>query len=273
AYALDVVTYNVSAILAPAIVAAVAGIVSPLVSLLMLSVLMIGASIMVLRVPIERQGDRAVIIPPSPVDGIKAIARVVPLRTTVVATSCSSIGNGILPVAATVLAMNTFSVNAGIMLSTMAVGALIGSLAYAARPFGTEAPHRLVPFISLAIAIPVALIAMTSSTILALALFALAGFLGGPQGAAQFSVRDRFSPPNVRTQVFTLSTSVKTTAAAIGAAVAGIISGASPALLLAIAVVANIIGGVSAIADLRAHGWMQPDVDAEAAIPDAEIPA
>lgn len=271
AYALDVVTYNVSAILAPAIVAAVAGIISPLVSLLMLAVLMLGAAANVLRIPISRRDRRAVIIAPSPADGLKAIARVVPLRTTVVATGCSSIGNGILPVAATVLAMGTFSVNAGIMLSTMAVGALVGSLTYAARPFGTDAPHRLVPFISMVIALPIAILALTSSTTLALALFALAGFLGGPQGAAQFSVRDRFSPPAVRTQVFTLSTSIKTTLAAIGAAIGGIISGAPVALLLAIAVSANLIGGLTAIADLRAHGWLSRDQATEPAVPDAEI--
>jgi MFS family permease len=256
AYAMDVVTYNVSAILAPAIVAAVAGLVSPLVSLLMLSVLMLGAAANVLRLPIRPHADRAVIAAPSPVEGLKAIARITPLRSTVVATSLSAMGVGILPVATTLLAMDRLSVNAGVMLSTMAVGSLAGSLAYAARPFGTAHPHRLVPFISIITAIPIALIALATSTPLALGLFALAGALGGPQGTAQFSVRDRFSPPGVRTQVFTLSTSVKTTAAAIGAALAGLISGASPALLLGIAVVANLTGGLLALADLRAHGWL-----------------
>lgn len=256
AYAMDVVTYNVSAILAPAIVAAVAGLVSPLVSLLMLSGLMLGAATNVLRLPIRPHADRAVIAAPSPIEGLKAIGRIVPLRSTVVATSLSAIGIGILPVATTLLAMDTLSVNAGVMLSTMAVGSLAGSLAYAARPFGTANPHRLVPFISIITAIPIAIIATTSSTPLALALFALAGALAGPQGTAQFTVRDRFSPPGVRTQVFTLSTSIKTTAAAIGAALAGLISGASPAPLLAIAVAANLVGGLLAIADLRHSGWL-----------------
>jgi len=271
-YALDVVTYNVSAILAPAIVAAIAGLVSPLASLLLLSILMLGAAGNVLRLPIKHHEDRALIAAPSPADGFKAIATIAPLRSTVVATSFSSIGVGIIPVAATMLAMETFSVNAGVMLSTMAIGSLIGSLSYAVKPFGTENPHSLVPFISIATAIPIAILAMTTSTVLALALFAFAGALGGPQGTAQFSVRDRFSPTNVRTQVFTLSTSIKTTAAAIGAALAGIISGASPSLLLLIAVSANVIGGLLAIADLKHGGWLGHVRTGEMGIAEAEIP-
>jgi homoserine kinase len=114
---------------------------------------------------------------------------------------------------------------------------------------------------------------MTSSTILALALFVFAGALGGPQGSAQLSVRDRFSPSNVRTQVFTLSTSIKTTFAAIGAALAGVISGASPALLLLIAVSANVLGGLIAIFDLKAGGWMKSPVSRDVGISEVQPPS
>jgi hypothetical protein len=191
----------------------------------------------------------------------------------VTATSLSAIGVGILPIAATKLAMDTFSVNAGVMLSTMAIGALIGSLAYAMRPFGTDEPHRLVPVITLVTAAPIAILAMTSSTIIALALLAFAGALGGPSGTAQFSVRDRFSPSNVRTQVFTLSTSIKTTFAAVGAALAGVISGASPALLLLIAVSANVLGGLIAIFDLKAGGWMKSPVSRDIDVSEGQSPS
>jgi MFS family permease len=272
-YALDVVSYNVSAILAPAIVAVVASVVSPLASLLLLSVLMFCASVNVLRLGIKRNDDRALIAAPSPAEGFRAIARIVPLRSTVTATSLSAIGVGILPIAATKLAMDTFSVNAGVMLSTMAIGALIGSLAYAMRPFVTDEPHRLVPVITLVTAAPIAILAMTSSTIIALALLAFAGALGGPSGTAQFSVRDRFSPSNVRTQVFTLSTSIKTTFAATGAALAGVISGASPALLLLIAVSANVLGGLIAIFDLKAGGWMKSPVSRDVGISEVQPPS
>jgi hypothetical protein len=264
-YSLDVVTYNLSAILAPAIVAAVAGVASPLASLLLLSALMLGAAANVLRLPIRRTGDRALIA------ALRAIAAIVPLRSTVVATSLSSIGVGIIPLAATILAISTLSVNAGVMLSTMAMGSLLGSLAYAVRPFGAREPHRLVPFISMVTALPIAVLAVTSSTPVALALFAIAGALSGPQGTAQFSVRDRFSPPNVRTQVFTLSTSIKTTAAAVGAALAGFISDASPATLLLIAVSANVLGGAIAIGDLQRHGWIRDAGRSDAPAPQAEM--
>ena len=254
AYAMDVVTYNVSAILAPAVVAAIAGWISPLISLLLLAGLMILASMLVLRMPIQVNADRALIAAPKPIDGFKALAQVTPLRTTVIATSLSSVMMGILPIAATLLADGTYSVNSGVMLSTMAVGALIGSLAYAARPFATERPHLMLPIVTAATAVPLLILVMVGSTPLALLMFALTGMLGGPQGTAQFSVRDRFSPTNVRTQVFTLSTSLKTTFSAVGAAVAGLISGASPQTLLLIAVSATLIGAGWAIVDLQKHG-------------------
>ncbi len=256
AYAMDVVTYNVSAILAPAVVAAIAGWITPLVSLLVLASLMILASINVLRLKIYRNENRAVIAAPSPVDGFKALAVITPLRSTVVATSMAATATGILPVAATLLAGTVFSVNAGVMLSTMAVGALIGSLTYASRPFGTERPHVMLPFVTIATAVPIALLTLVTNTPVALLLFAFAGMLGGPQGTAQFTVRDRFSPQNVRTQVFTLSTSLKTTFSALGAALAGIFSGASPQVLLAIAVACTVGGAIVALVDLRKHGML-----------------
>lgn len=263
-YALDVVTYNVSAILSPAIVAAVASLVSPLASVLMLGALMLVSSLTVLRIAMRREGTGGTIPVSSPLDGLKAIGTIVPLRSTATATSVANIGNGILPVAATLLAAERFSVNAGVLLSTMAVGALIGSLSFAARPFGMDQPQRLVPIVSMAMAVPISFIIFTGSTPLALAFFAMAGFLGGPQGAGQFAVRDRFSPPPVRTQVFTLSTSLKTTFAAFGAALAGWISGAPPSVMLGIAVAANLLGGGIALLDLARNRSKVPDWQDEA---------
>lgn len=265
-YALDVVTYNVSAILAPAIVAAIAGWITPLASLLTLAVLMLVASVNVLRLPINRAHDRAVIAPPAPADGFKAIGRIPPLRSTVVASSLGSMAVGIVPIAATLFAIDTFSVNAGVLLSTMAIGALVGSLTFAARPFGLDLPHIMFARVSGLTAIPMVIITFISSTPLALACFAFQGLLGGPQGTAQFAVRDQFSPPNVRTQVFTLSTSLKTTFSALGAALAGLLSGASPQTLMLIAAGFAALGSVLALVDLWSTGWLKPKADSEPAI-------
>lgn len=265
AYAMDVVTYNVSAILAPAVVAAIAGVFTPFVSLVLLAALMMLAAVNVLRLPMKRVQDRAVIAVPSPIDGFKALGSIPPLRSTVVATSLASIAVGILPVAATMLADGTFRVNAGVLLSTMAVGSLIGSLAYASRPFGTRRPHVMLPFVTLVTAAPLAILAFITSTPIALMVLAFAGILSGPQGTAQFSVRDRFSPPNVRTQVFTLSTSLKTTFSAVGAALAGFASGAAPQTLLLIAAFCTMAGALLALIDLRKNGWFSQQSEASVA--------
>src|SRR5690606_39384154 len=110
---------------------------------------------------LRRKGTAASLPVSSPLDGLKAIGTIVPLRSTATATSIANISNGVLPVAATLLAADRFSVNAGVLLSTMAVGALVGSLSYAARPFGTDKPELLVPVIALIVAIPIGFIALT----------------------------------------------------------------------------------------------------------------
>lgn len=253
AYAMDVVTYNVSAILAPALVAAVAGVMSPLLSLLMLAGLMQFAAVNILRLPLHRAEDRALIIPPSPIDGFKALGSIAPLRSTVVTTSLHSVSWGVLPVVATMLAADTLNVNAGVLLSTMAAGALLGSLSYAAKPFGMDRPQDVIPIISLITALPLLILAFTGNTPLALLLFAFKGLLGGPMGATQFAVRDMFSPANVRTQVFTLSTSLKTTGSAVGAAMAGMMSDASPTVLILLSCLCIVVGSVIGWLDLRMH--------------------
>lgn len=257
AYAMDVVTYNVSAILAPAIVALVADATTPMMALLLLAALVGLSAAGVTRLPILRPEDRAHALPPAALDGFKAIARISPLRSTVVVTSANLMGLGVLPIAATLMAEDHVSVNAGVILSVMAVGSLVGSLSYAARPFGTDHPHRLLPAIVFITAIPLALLMFGPGTAITLVLFFITGALAGPQGTAQFSVRDRFSPTAVRTQVFTLSTSIKTTFGALGAALAGGFSGAPIAALIAFAVICNIVGAAISSIDLERHGFLR----------------
>jgi sugar phosphate permease len=55
----------------------------------------------------------------------------------------------------------------------------------------------------------------------ALLLVALAGLLEGPAFAATFTTRQRWSPEDLRGQIFTTAASLKMGAFAVGAAVAG----------------------------------------------------
>jgi hypothetical protein len=58
-----------------------------------------------------------------------------------------------------------------------------------------------------------------------IAAVAVAGVADGPQLAAIFAVRHRETPPRLRGQVFTTAASLKITAGAAGAAVAGSLAG------------------------------------------------
>ena len=58
-----------------------------------------------------------------------------------------------------------------------------------------------------------------------IAAVAIAGVADGPQLAAIFAVRHRETPQRLRGQVFTTAASLKITAGAVGAAVAGSLAG------------------------------------------------
>jgi fucose permease len=70
-------------------------------------------------------------------------------------------------------------------------------------------------------------LAFAGSIVLALAAMLIIGLADGPQLAAIFAVRHREAPERSRSQVFTTGASLKITAAAIGAALAGQLSGVS----------------------------------------------
>jgi hypothetical protein len=122
------------------------------------------------------------------------------------------------------------------LISAFAVGGLLGSLAYARRPFGQHRPERLAVGGLLASGLPLALATLLPGLVWPAVLFALAGVATGPQVSGLFTTRERHAPPGVRTQVFTLGAAVKTTAAAIGAVLAGRYAAVGPyGLLLAVA--------------------------------------
>jgi predicted MFS family arabinose efflux permease len=98
----------------------------------------------------------------------------------------------------------------------------------------------------------------------ALLLVALAGFMEGPAFAATFATRQRWSPGDLRGQIFTTAASLKLGAFAVGAALAGPAVerlGAGGTLVAAGAVhVLAVMVGIAAGAGARsaAHPQAQP---------------
>jgi MFS family permease len=83
---------------------------------------------------------------------------------------------------------------------------------------------------------------------------AVAGLADGPQLAAMFSVRHREAPARLRGQVFTTAASIKITAGALGAALAGHLAAHSTALLLTVAA-ATQAAALVAFAALSGTRW------------------
>lgn len=242
AYALDVMTYNIAGVCGPAAVAVLSAAVGARPATVVLAGCAVAAALVMAtlalpgRPPVTGGLDGRAVAG----DALAVMWRVRPLRAVTVASSLASAGAGALPVVAALLAVHYHAgYAAGALLSASAVGALAGSLLYARRPVARAHPERVVMGCILAGAVPLMLVAVVPGVAAGAVLFAVSGFFFGPQAAALFASRDRHSPPAVHTQVFTLGAGVKMTAAAGGAALAGV--GAT----LGAPVLALAVGGCS----------------------------
>lgn len=108
----------------------------------------------------------------------------------------------------------------GVMMSVLSVGALVATAAYAKWP--TKYSPDIIAFATTVIlAIAMLLLALAGNVIFVLFAMLIAGLADGPQLAAVFAVRHREAPERSRSQVFTTGASLKITAAAVGAMLAG----------------------------------------------------
>jgi len=227
AFAVDSATYNVSGIVAPAMVALVAGVASPFLALLALVASSVIAALTTLAVPLRRReaAQRANVRRGALIGGALALWRVVPLRGTAIATTVSIAGTGgALPIAVVLFAerLGQPASAGGGLLSAFAVGALTGSLALSAKPLREAHAGRAVYLSVLATGLVLAAAAASPSYVVALVVFVLAGLVEAPMLTATFLIRNTYAPPEVRSQVFTTAAGLKIGSAALGAALAGV---------------------------------------------------
>jgi MFS family permease len=249
-FGLDSVSYNIAGICGPAVAGLLAATVGPPGATLLLAGSVAAGGLLLCTLPIRaRERAAGEPAPPRMTSGVLAIWRSPTLRAVTVATGVGQLGIGALPLVTALLATRQHSpALAGTLIAAFAAGGLLGSLAYARHPVGQRRPHRVVMIGLLATAMPMALATLTPDGIWSAALFAAAGFCTGPVFSCLLATRQRHAPPAVHTQVFTLGAGVKTTAAAIGAALAGQYAFLGPgSLLLAVAgsqLAGATVGGV-----------------------------
>jgi MFS family permease len=260
AYGAESTSYNVAGVGGPALAGAVSGWVSPDAAMVT-AVLMSGVALLaVLRVPMP---------PPEAAPGehllravgagLRHLATQRTLRSATLGTTLSYAGMGALPVVLPALAqrLGAGAATGGALLSTFAVGALLSSVVLAARAPQTDA--LLLAFLGVGgVGVAAAGLALAPTLALAFGAVALLGVAESPVVASTLTVRDRTSPPHMRTQVVTTAASLKIGAYAVGSAVTGhLVAGhgaRAGAWLLVGCQVAGLVLGLAALGRRRRTG-------------------
>ena len=221
AYGAESTSYNVAGVAGPGLAGAVSAWSPEAAAMLCvaLSTVALGA---VMRVPMPPPAASADGLARTVVAGLAHLARTPPLRSVTVATTVSFLGMGAFPVVFPALAIDVGASRAasGALFSGFAVGALIGSLAMAARSPRTG-PLRLALLGISGLVVVFAGLSAVPGLGAALALVVLAGVFEGPVLSSTLTVREQHSPAAMRTQVVTTAASIKFGAYALGAAVGG----------------------------------------------------
>jgi MFS family permease len=249
AYGLDASSYSVAGIAGPALAAIVAEAAGGIVSAAALAGACVLSAVLVTTLPVPDRGAHHRRARGGATRAVAALWQRPALGAVTAGTTLSHFGVGALPlVTAAFAARLGDTALTGVALSVLAVGALVSSLAYARFPIRRWRPEHVVLTGLFALGVPFALLAFLPGRWPALALFAVAGLIEGPLFASLLTVRDREAPPEVRTQVFTIAAGLKVTAAAAGAALAGLVTGfGAAALVLGVAVTQFLAGGVTAV--------------------------
>jgi MFS family permease len=247
AFSIDSTTYNLAGILGPALAAILATTIGPGAALFALgTAALIGAcAVTLLRLPVRpptKDRTTAALQPAVLVAGAREILSNPPLRSVTWASSIGQIGIGALPIITALLATERHADwAAGGLMTAFAVGAMVGSLTYAVKPWTRTRPERVVLLCLPLIALPLALAACVAGMALTTVLFATAGWATGPLFSTLLAARERYAPQPLRTQIFTLGAGLKSTAAAAGAAGIGALGGLGAAPLLGMAAAAQIV--------------------------------
>jgi MFS family permease len=218
AFGADSAGYNVAGIAGPALAAVLAGAAGATVATLALAgAAVLGAAVLT-TVPLGR--------PPATrlhrsrvTDGARAVVGDAVLATVTAASSLAQLAAGALPVVAAVLcARARRPESTGLLMTAVAVGALLGSLLWTWRPARPDRAARTMMVSMVGGGLPLALAAAVPSLLGVGALFALSGVFLGPLTGALFTVRQQRAPEPVQAQVFTIGAGLKTSCAAGGAA-------------------------------------------------------
>lgn len=172
------------------------------------------------------------------------------MRTLMLAIVPTGISFGALEVA-----MPAFAVEhgekaefAGILLSIMAVGSVLGGIWYGARVWSSPVVERFI-VLHVVLALGTLPLLLANSIVLMGLMAAVAGLALAPSAAAAYLLIDHVAPPGTTTEATTWMMTANVAGAAGGAALAGVIVEASNARwAIALACAGPVIGAIVSIA-------------------------
>jgi MFS family permease len=216
AYALDTLLYELSLVIAPARVGVMTSVASPALALLVLAIC--GASGTWLVAGTHAASAGGVSSAHGAVGSIRT--RVFAMLALITLFVGAAEGSLVVLVPAFTAAHHSPS-SSGLPLSALAVGSLIGALAYGARRWSATTSRRLLAS-TLPLALCLVALATLAHSILALALLlALAGLALSPTLTTLFLAVQQASPPGALAEAFTWASLAGTAGAAGGQALAG----------------------------------------------------
>lgn len=233
ANALDAMTYNVAGLVGPALAGAVTGtagatgavVASALLILIALPACSIALPACSVALP---SASGAGVRNPEPVAatlaaGFRALVHTPSLTRATAVSVISCAGQGMLIACVPPLGLRAFgSADRGTMLLAVLAGAALAANATLSRRPARWRPDSVIAASTAVLAVALVLAASCHPVALAGAAV-LAGLGEGPQLTALFAVRHREAPEGMRGQVFTTGASLKITAFALGAALAGLL--------------------------------------------------
>lgn len=234
AFALDALSFNISTIVGPSIVAVTTALAS---ARLALAVLALSALIGVAGTAFTNLRPRSKpsrSIPRTIAAGLHHITMHRPLMLVITSGAVTQLGQGALPVTAVLLALDRAG-SAGdgaLIMSIFAMGGLLGAVATAARPAGRTRPEVTMIFGFVAIGILTISAGIDLGLIWTMVILGIAGMFTSPSLAAMLMLRKQQSPLALRGQVFTVAAGIRATASAVGAALAGLASGFGGVVLI-----------------------------------------
>lgn len=258
AQSLDAATYNVGGLTGPGVTALVAGLWGAGWAVAASIVLLALAVPVAATLPPPARTPLASSVPAALKAGVSAIVTIAGLRRITLASVVAFVGFGMFIVACPLLGLKHFDSTArgAALLSVMSVGALVATVVLAKWPL----PVRPDTFFVIATVVATASLttqALAPSGALLVAAVAVLGIADGPQLAAVIAVRHREAPEQLRAQVFTTGASLKVTAGALGAALAGVLAAHSVTLVLLVAAATQVLA-VAAFALVRVSRSEEP---------------